>query len=73
MGAYELILSIDNTVIERLKESGLFRTTVQRDFDVYSYYLEQKKIYGTMQSVTNTAEKFCYSEEQIFKIIRRMR
>ena len=73
MSAYEIILSIEKPLHERMASIGLLRSTVSRDVKVYEYYLNEKKTNGCMQSRTNTAEHFKLSEESISKIIQKMK
>lgn len=73
MGAYELIISLDNSILDRLMSTGLLRATVKRDIEVYEYYINECKTVGKMQARTNTAEQFCTSEETISRIIQKMR
>ncbi len=73
MGAYELIISLDNSTLDRLMSTGLLRATVKRDIEVYEYYINECKTVGKMQARTNTAEQFCTSEETISRIIQKMR
>jgi hypothetical protein len=73
MGAYELIISLDNSTLDRLMSTGLLRATVKRDIEVYEYYVNECKTVGKMQARTNTAEQFCTSEETISRIIQKMR
>lgn len=73
MGAYELIISLDNSTLDRLMSTGLLRATVKRDIEVYEFYVNECKTVGKMQARTNTAEQFCTSEETISRIIQKMR
>ena len=73
MSTYELIISIEESTIERLLSKGLFRSTIKRDIEVYEYYVNECKTVGKMQARTNTADKFCTSEETIGRIIQRMK
>lgn len=52
---------------------GLLRSTVQRDIKIYEFYIAQRKTERYLQARTNTAEKFCLSEDMIDKIIKKMR
>lgn len=74
MSAYELILSLDEKTFEKLLSTGLLRSTVKRDKDMYEYYLVECEASGSrMQARTNTAEKFCVSEETVSKTIQKMK
>ena len=73
MSAYEIILSIEKPLLERMASIGLLRSTVIRDVKIYEHYLNERKTSGCMQSRTNTAEHFNLSEESISKIIQKMK
>jgi hypothetical protein len=73
MNAYELILNLDPLTLTVLLSKGYLRSSVQRDVEIYKYYLNEKKIYGCMQARTNTSERFHLGEDMISKIIQRMK
>lgn len=73
MGAYELILSIDDLTLGKLMSTGLLRSTLKRDIEVYEHYVKECKSFGKMQARTNTAEQFLVSEETVSRIIQRMK
>lgn len=73
MGAYELIISLDNSTLDKLMSTGLLRATVKRDIEVYEYYVNECRYNSKMQARTNTAEQFCTSEETISRIIQKMK
>jgi len=73
MSAYELIQTIDASILDKLMSKGLLRQSVQRDIEIYEFYLKERKITTCMQARTNTAENFCTSEETISRIIKRMK
>lgn len=73
MSTYELILSIDDSTFTKLMSSGLLRTTVKRDVQVYEFFLNECNSCGKMQARTNTAEQFSISEDSVSKIIQKMK
>jgi len=73
MSAYEIILSMEQTMLDKMMSTGLLRSTVSRDFKIYEFYINERKTNTCMQSRTNTAEYFHLSEESISKIIQKMR
>lgn len=74
MSTYELILSLDSSVIDHLLSKGLFRASTKRDIEVYEFYINECNITGSrMQARTNAADKFSTSEETISRIIQRMK
>jgi hypothetical protein len=73
MSAYELILTIEPTTFEKMLSLGILRNSVMNDVRVYEFYLNEKKTVSCMQARTNTADKFCTSEETISRIIKRMK
>lgn len=73
MGAYELIISLDNSTLDKLMSTGLLRASVKRDIEVYEYYVNECRYTSKMQARTNTAEQFFCSEETISRIIQKMK
>lgn len=73
MTAYELIISLEPSTFEKMMSLGLLRSTVQRDIEIYEYYLNERKTNGYCQARTNTAEHFYLCEDNIAKIIRKMK
>jgi hypothetical protein len=74
MSGYEIIMQLPPGVIDSLIVKGLMRATVKRDKEIYEYYLTQCNTpISRMQARTNTAEQFSISEDQISRIIKRMR
>lgn len=52
---------------------GFLRSNAKRDLEIYEYYEEESLKVGSMQAITNAADKFCISEESIKKVIYRIR
>lgn len=74
MSAYEIILSLDESTFEKLLSKGLLRSNVKRDKELYEYYVAEFNLtHSRMQARTNTADKFCVSEETVSKVIQKMR
>lgn len=73
MSAYEVIINLDSSTLENLCRTNLLRATVKRDVEIYSYYIAQKDIVGSMNARTLTAEKFFLCEDSISKIIQKMK
>ena len=73
LGAYEYILTLDETIFENLISKGLLRSNLKRDLDIYKYYSEQRIFFNRMQSITNTADNFNVSEDTVYRTIRKMR
>lgn len=72
MSAYELILTLEPSMLDNLISKGLLRSTVKRDKEIYEFYLSQCCL-GRMQARTNTAERFSMSEDRISQIIQKMK
>lgn len=73
MNVYEFILSIDKELLQDLHSKKLTRFSIFRDVDIYEFYMNERKTTGCMQSRTNTADKFCVSEETVSKTLQRLK
>lgn len=73
LGAYEYILTLDETIFENLISKGILRSNLKRDLDIYKYYSEQRIFFNRMQSITNTADNFNVSEDTVYRTIRKMK
>jgi hypothetical protein len=73
MNIYERILHIDERTFDKLMFAGILRSNAKRDMEMYGYYLEQKNMYGSMQAISNAAEKFCLSEASVRDILCKLK
>jgi len=73
MNCYETLLSVDSGLIQLLVSKGYMRSTTSRDIEAFEYYTKERTTTGYLQARTNTAEKFCTSDETIARIIQRMK
>jgi len=73
MTAYQTIVSLDNSIIEILFTKGLLKSTVKRDIAIYEFFLNERKTVGYLQARSNTAEHFHLCEDNIAKIIQKMK
>lgn len=73
MTVYELILSIDQDILQKLHSKKLARLSIFRDVGIFEYYLNERKTNRGMQSLTNTAKRFGVSEETVSKTLQRMK
>jgi len=72
MIVYEFILTIDKKLLQNLHSKNLIRYSIFRDIDIYEFYMNEKRTIGCMQARTNTADKFCVSEETVSKTLQRL-
>lgn len=73
MSTIERITGLDAKTLEYISALNLLRANVIRDFLVYDYFTVEKQKYGTMQAITNTADKFYMSEDNVKKIIYQIK
>lgn len=73
MNVYEFVLSIDKNFLQELHRKKYTRFSIFRDIEMYEYYVNERQSTGCMQSRTNTAEKFCVSEETVSKALQRLK
>ncbi len=73
MSIYERILHIDENTFDRLMSTGFMRANAKRDLQIYEYYLAECEKHGSMQAITNAAEKFFLSTDHIKRVIYRVR
>ncbi|MCD7972125.1 MAG: hypothetical protein LUG18_05575 [Candidatus Azobacteroides sp.] len=72
MSIYQQIFDINEQTFDKLMAGGLLKAKARRDLLMYEYYLQEKKKYGSMQAITNTADKFCVSDSLIEKVIYKI-
>lgn len=73
MSIYQQILQIDETTFDNLLATGFLRANAKRDLRIYEYYLAECEKYGSMQAITNSAEKFFLSTDHIKRVIYHVR
>lgn len=73
MTIYQQLLHIDEATFERLMASGLMRANARRDLLIYARYLADRPRHGSMQAMSNAARHFHLGEDQVKKIIYRLR
>lgn len=73
MSIYEHILHIDEATFDKLMSTGFLRANAKRDLRIYEYYLVECEKHGSMQAITNSAEKFCLSTDHIKRVIYHVR
>ncbi len=73
MTVYEFILSIDKKLLQDLHRKKIIRFSIYRDIEMFDNYMIERKNNRCMQSRTNTAVKFCTSEETISRMLHRMK
>ena len=73
MTIYELLQTIDTEQLNRLVKAGIITPEWRRSLRIYRYFLEQCKHTGKMDAYDLTGEKFCMSDENVRKIIRRLK
>ena len=70
--AYEALLSIDDKIIQELKNKGYMRASVDRDVEMYEYFMNERKTLRYLQARENTAKNFKVSDSTIDKMLQRI-
>jgi hypothetical protein len=72
MTTYDLLRTIEPTRMNEFVRAGIIAQEWRRSVRVYEYFMECCKKTGKMDAYDLTGEKFCMSDENVRKIIRRL-
>ena len=72
MTTYDLLRTIEPAQMNEFVRAGIIAQEWRRALRVYEYFRECCKKTGKMDAYDLTGEKFCMSDENVRKIIRRL-
>lgn len=72
MTTYELLKTIEPNRLNTLVKVGIIAQEWRRAVRIYDYFQQMCKTTGRMDAYDLTGQKFCMSDENVRKIVRRL-